>query len=654
MATVYSINYTDPNKPGFIINPKQVDGTSGSTSNSSLILHGTGRLKYGEALNENFLHLLENFASPERVMPLASPIQSANNTGGLGTNFMVILGDVVNDFNPDFSFIVDSSTGAVNDGTYTVVSTSFNQPTNETTVIINELFPDVGASNLGTVKYTVIQPDPVMVNPPYHEGQLWFNKTNQVLYIFQDISDTATQYFQWAKAKGETTIISPTPPPPSESDENDLWYDPVEEQLKILVDGLWISVADRYVLKAGDTISVNDNSVGAIGNPAGVLTFTKDDGISPSLYINEGHGDISKAPDFRSTDAILITASETVHIIADSINNGTGGFVVGKGANDLVSSTDLFHVLNDGTIQSGFVTGYENLVITDGVLTNKKYVDDEISTLALLIGGIGGSLADYVLKAGDTMPATSVFQFGSGLFINEGGGDSNAVGADIRGSGQLLFSSSNNVTALIDNDNSNVGEFKVMKGTLVSDTATPMFRVQNDGTIHSDIISYENLINNDNDIPNKKYVDDHVTSVVNTITPIEPGSVFNIGGSTFPSGYFECNGAAISRTTYADLFARIGTTSGSGNGSTTFNIPDLRGEFVRGWDHGRGVDSGRSVGSYQADELRSHRHTQHNLFAPAPGVDAGFGARDNTSNTGYTGGAETRPRNRALMYIIKY
>lgn len=69
-----------------------------------------------------------------------------------------------------------------------------------------------------------------------------------------------------------------------------------------------------------------------------------------------------------------------------------------------------------------------------------------------------------------------------------------------------------------------------------------------------------------------------------------PGSVIMWASNTAPSSYLECNGAAISRTTYAALFAAIGTVFGSGDGSTTFNIPDLRAQFVRGWDHGQNID----------------------------------------------------------------
>lgn len=78
------------------------------------------------------------------------------------------------------------------------------------------------------------------------------------------------------------------------------------------------------------------------------------------------------------------------------------------------------------------------------------------------------------------------------------------------------------------------------------------------------------------------------------------GQVCFFGMTTAPDGFLKANGAAVSRTTYADLFAAIGTTYGAGDGSTTFNLPDLRGEFLRGFDDGRGVDSGRTFGSAQS------------------------------------------------------
>ena len=143
---------------------------------------------------------------------------------------------------------------------------------------------------------------------------------------------------------------------------------------------------------------------------------------------------------------------------------------------------------------------------------------------------------------------------------------------------------------------------------------------------------------------------------------VPPGAVMAFAINTAPAGWVECNGGAISRTGYAELFAAIGTTFGSGDGSSTFNLPDLRGEFIRGWDNGRGVDTSRTFGSAQSDELRSHAHTlnnatdmRRNIAGPnfAAGGD-GFGAlQDLTNNITAAGGAETRPRNIAMLYCIK-
>lgn len=136
------------------------------------------------------------------------------------------------------------------------------------------------------------------------------------------------------------------------------------------------------------------------------------------------------------------------------------------------------------------------------------------------------------------------------------------------------------------------------------------------------------------------------------------GAVVYFATTVTPSGYIKANGAAVSRTTYANLFARVGEFWGAGNGSTTFNVPDLRGEFIRSWDDGRGIDSGRSFGSFQADEFKSHSHTlpvrDNNNTGDNYIEDADSTQLVRTANTGFTGGDETRPRNIALVAYIKY
>lgn len=145
------------------------------------------------------------------------------------------------------------------------------------------------------------------------------------------------------------------------------------------------------------------------------------------------------------------------------------------------------------------------------------------------------------------------------------------------------------------------------------------------------------------------------------------GSIVYFAASAAPVGWFECNGALLDKTIYADLFNVIGYTfGGSGN---QFLLPDLRGEFLRGWDDGRGIDSGRIFGSAQADAFQGH---WHQLYAaggaaiasvqyssngtpstPLPADLVRNAVTDGTNGTPRTA-SETRPRNVALLPCIKY
>lgn len=140
---------------------------------------------------------------------------------------------------------------------------------------------------------------------------------------------------------------------------------------------------------------------------------------------------------------------------------------------------------------------------------------------------------------------------------------------------------------------------------------------------------------------------------------ITPGLMFMHGSDVVPTGWLECDGAAVSRTTYANLFAVIATKWGAGNGTTTFNLPDLRGEFVRGWDHGRGIDTGRAFASAQAESIKAIPDPW--LFS---GDESTKGFADGTNYLGRgstqnrpagwpSTGTETRPRNVAAMWVIK-
>jgi Phage Tail Collar Domain len=167
------------------------------------------------------------------------------------------------------------------------------------------------------------------------------------------------------------------------------------------------------------------------------------------------------------------------------------------------------------------------------------------------------------------------------------------------------------------------------------------------------------------------------------------GMVAHFATSAAPTGWLKANGAVVSRSTYVSLFSAIGTFYGAGNGSTTFNLPDLRGEFLRCWDDGRGwLDPGRSFGSTQATQNQWHWHTgstsyggdhQHaqgseSLFSDYGGgghvrnanfSGGGFalyrnqltslaGGHTHSVSTNGDGGNEARPHNIALLACIKY
>jgi len=163
------------------------------------------------------------------------------------------------------------------------------------------------------------------------------------------------------------------------------------------------------------------------------------------------------------------------------------------------------------------------------------------------------------------------------------------------------------------------------------------------------------------------------TKADSSSVPVLTGVVLYFAANAAPTGFLAANGAAVSRVTYAALFAVTGTTFGVGDGSTTFNLPDLRGEFIRGWDDGRGLDTSRVFGSAQSYDVEAHNHDirvrgsvsshSHRIDGPAEtyvaaGASNSIGGSGSIYNdTGAivsTGGTETRPVNVALLACIKF
>lgn len=156
------------------------------------------------------------------------------------------------------------------------------------------------------------------------------------------------------------------------------------------------------------------------------------------------------------------------------------------------------------------------------------------------------------------------------------------------------------------------------------------------------------------------------TALQNALTPA--GAILAYGGTSAPAGFLMCDGSAVDRTTYASLFTAIGVAYGSGDGATTFNVPYAYGQFLRGVDHGRGLDpdagartasasggnSGDNVGSFQSSAFQSHAHNYTSPTGAAAFAAGGSGNAPSTSATAVNGGSsETRPVNLYVNYIIK-
>lgn len=142
---------------------------------------------------------------------------------------------------------------------------------------------------------------------------------------------------------------------------------------------------------------------------------------------------------------------------------------------------------------------------------------------------------------------------------------------------------------------------------------------------------------------------------------VPAGQVSHFAMATAPVGWLKANGALVNRVTYARLFAAIGTLYGVGDGSTTFELPDLRGQFIRGFDDGAGVDTARVMGSKQEDAFKIHGHLL-NIYVDHTGSGTlqGILAQMSVQNVGTpyvatnNGDSETRPKNVALLACIKY
>lgn len=171
------------------------------------------------------------------------------------------------------------------------------------------------------------------------------------------------------------------------------------------------------------------------------------------------------------------------------------------------------------------------------------------------------------------------------------------------------------------------------------------------------------------------YTKAEVQELVKTALALPVGTMLPFPRGTVPPGFLEVDGSAQSASVYPDLAAYLGGAFDKGDeGAGFFRLPDTRGEFLRGWDHGRGVDAGRVLGSAQTAEMPSHTHYNNirtsvvgnqesvvTAYGPGSGIATTRVVQTSSSTyadagnypVSFEGGGENRPRNLAVMWCIK-
>lgn len=446
--------------------------------------------------------------------------------------------------------------------------------------------------------------------------------------------------------------------------------------------GIRVAVAGVYAIRTSVTTvaGIDDEVVAVAGNATNINT------VAGSIAnVNAVGGNITRVLAVEANEANI----NAVHANATNINTVSGSIanVNAVGAIDTevatvagvsANVTTVAGVSTDVTALGPIATQISTLAAIDAEITAVAAIDDDVPTVA----GIASDVSTAATNA------TAI----SAVAANET--NINAVAGN-----------ATNINAAVANETAiNAAPQAATDAADARDLAQQWANEDEDVVVQGGEYSAYHwsrkaalaAAGSSDNIANQSVVDGvSVTDALNTLAAAGiPGQIAAFAFNSPPDGWLKANGAAVSRTTYAALFAAIGTTFGDGDGSTTFDLPDLRGEFVRGWDDGRGVDSGRAFGSAQSDQNKEHSHTgsadsggDHThtgstgsslsgtamtTTGSSPITGAGYnagqvslahthtvtinsgGAHTHTLTIDSDGGSEARPRNVALLYCIKY
>lgn len=456
------------------------------------------------------------------------------------------------------------------------------------------------------------------------EGQLWYDNANNIMKYYTSNENWKVFANVFTGGSQPTTL---------DSKLGDIWVNTTTNTVLVYVNNTWVE------LGSGGGSSVDPEAI--VTN--GIATRTRYDNVGATHKTLEIVVNAKTVAIYSSDDTTWIPASTGINV----------QYIEG--------STSILLFSQFPTIKKGI-----NLNPTGTV----KYDIHNFSVTQLGAVTINTGRGDVYLATNDYDDAD-----GAGLTFKTSADPINGSIFSIRNS-----SHSTKLWAGQSLTSAGVNDFYVgFTGALGSEYDSTKYNIKLDknGNIIANSISGNWVATNveaaAGAISNKIMTPATTKTLLDSYNFVPSGAIMAFAMNAVPVGWLSCDGTAISRTTYAALFTAINTAYGAGNGTTTFNLPDFRGTFLRGYDAGKGVDIGRVFASYQADELKSHNHT-----ITDPGHFHTIGTDDNdaggtttidgsntvaaqkptsTTTTGITinatGGVETRPKNYAILYCIK-
>lgn len=435
-------------------------------------------------------------------------------------------------------------------------------------------------------------------------------------------------------------------------------------QTRVLIPG-----TDGITINEGGTTLTRSIAVSGTG-----LSVTNADGVSGNPTISSNATNANTASTIVSRDAsgnfsagtLSITAATATGTISANALSSTTSLSVGT---SISAASASIPTIGSTTITATTVTSTDFngalYIPSNKTIVYEGALEDAFETTLTLVNPTADRTITFpditgtVVTTGDTGTITNTMLAGSIANDKLAGSITNdkLVNSSITFAGNLIALGGSLTFTDLNTTWTGMQTFRDNKFTLTDNVDTSKTAVFEVGSIPAATSITLTIPTSSGTIATQAYVTNQLAGF------IAPGLVLYFPGSTVPSGWLKCNGADVSRSTYSLLFGAIGTTWGAGDGSTTFTLPDLRGEFLRVWDDGRGVDTGRAINTSQAQQtdavvtVESASSTGNALITiPDDGTNSLYistGSGTGRSLRFRRSAVENRPRNIALMACIK-